>query len=51
MLAQYLEGRPLSKIRDVDKKKKILKVFIGLYLLCFNGLIVPLKLLHSVFNL
>jgi hypothetical protein len=26
VLRNYLEGRPLSKIRDVDKKKKILKV-------------------------
>ena len=26
VLKSYLEGRPLSKIRDVDKKKKVLKV-------------------------
>lgn len=28
ILIQHLEGKPLSKIRDVDKKKKILKVRI-----------------------
>lgn len=29
VLRDYLEGRPLSKIRDVDKKKKVLKVRKG----------------------